>query len=413
MPVYRLSMQAITERVFRQVPVLLITLAAAMLTACSTVGPPVLERAVLGYDETDAQLSQQMVLLNIARWRADESPHLTVTSSIAATFDWTARSGLGARFEDSSGTDFLNIDLGASASENPTFSILPVKGQDYIERVIEPLDENAFYVIANQDHFAFDRLMRLLASGIEVHGPKGGLQRFIANSPQWREEYIEFRRIALHLHRLAENRKLFIRPLIFEDVLFKDIADRPKAEDLAKGINLGVTWRQKPDGRFQASKLTKGRVVITNYDPRDLSDEERWALNERIKRYSTNLVYLEIAPGYPGGDYPVRGSIKLRSFTGIIKFIAEGMGEFPEFDVEQDPGTATSGLATDNPAATLAIEITESTPPNQVPAVQYRGKYYSVADTEWDRRNFRILDLLNQATVGDVEGIGIPVTISK
>jgi hypothetical protein len=406
-------MREITERVFRKVPLLLIPLAAAMLTACSTVGPPVLERAVLGYDETDAQLSQQMVLLNIARWRAGESPHLTVTSSIAATFDWTARSGLGAQFEDSSGTDFFNIDLGASASENPTFSILPVKGQDYIERVIEPLDEDAFYVIAHQDYFAFDRLLRLLASGIEVHGPKGGLQRFIANSPQWAEEYIEFRRIALHLHWLAENRKLFIQPLIFEDMLFKDIADRPKAEDLAKGINLGVTWRQKPDGRFQASKLTKGRVVITNYDPRDLSDEERWALNERIKRQSTSLVYLEIAPGYPGGDYPIRGGVRLRSFAGIIKFIAEGMEEFPEFDVEQDPRTATSGLATDNPAATLAIEITESAPPNQVPAVQYRGEYYGVADTKWDRRNFRIIGLLNQATVGDVEGIGIPVTISK
>ena len=74
-------------RVYRKVPVLVLTLVTAMLGACATVGPPVLERAVLGYDETNARLSQQMVLLNIARWHAGESLHLTVTSSIAATFD--------------------------------------------------------------------------------------------------------------------------------------------------------------------------------------------------------------------------------------------------------------------------------------------------------------------------------------
>jgi len=71
--------------------------------------------------------------------------------------------------------------------------------------------------------------------------PRGGLQRFIENSPRRPEDYIEFRRIVLHLRWLAENRQLFARPLVFENMLFKDIADRPKAEDLAKGINLGVT----------------------------------------------------------------------------------------------------------------------------------------------------------------------------
>jgi len=68
--VYRISLREITMRVYRKVPVLLITLAAAMLGACASVGPPVLERAVLGYDETDTQLSQKLLLLNIARWRA-------------------------------------------------------------------------------------------------------------------------------------------------------------------------------------------------------------------------------------------------------------------------------------------------------------------------------------------------------
>ena len=400
-------------RVYRKAPVFLCTLVTAMLGACSTVGPPVLERAVLGYDETNARLSQQMVLLNIARWHAGENMHLTVTSSIAATFDWTATTGIGGQLEESSGTNFFNLNMGGRASENPTFSILPLQGQDYVNRLLKPFTENVVSLTVFQGDTPVDRLLRLMAEGIEFYGPKGETERFVTNAPGRPREYTEFRRILLHLRWLVENRQLFARPLVFEDVLFKDIADRPKAEDLAKGINLGITWRQKPDGRFQASKLTQGRVAITNYDPMLLSDEQRWALNERIKRLPASVVYVDLDPDYPGGDMPFTGGIRLRSFGEIIRFVADGMGEFPEFDVQPDSRTGSGDVAIENRAATLTIAVAETAPPDHIPSVLFRGKYYSVADTEWDRSNFRLLALLNQTTVGNVEGIGIPITISK
>lgn len=400
-------------RICRTVPVIALTLVTAMLGACSTVGPPVLERAVLGYDETNARLSDQMLLLNIARWHEGEGLHLTVTSSIAATFDWTATAGIGAQLEGSSGTDFFNFNLGGRASENPTFSILPLQGEEYVTRLLKPFTEEVVSLTVFQGDTPIDRMLRLMAEGIEFYGSKGEMERFITNSPGRPQEYAEFRRMLLHLRWLAESRQLFARPLVFEDILFKDIADRPKAEDLAKGINLGITWRQKPDGRFKASKLTQGRVAITNYDPMLLSDEQRWALNERIKRLPASVVYVDLAPGYPGGNIPFTGGIRLRSFGEIIRFVADGMEEFPEFDVLPDPRTGSDDVAIENRAATLTIAVTEKAPPDRIASVLYRGHYYSVSDTEWDRGNFRLLALLNQTTVGDVGGIGIPITISK
>ena len=400
-------------RICRKIPVIALTLVAAMLGACSTVGPPVLERAVLGYDETNARLSDQMLLLNIARWHEGEGLHLTVTSSIAATFDWTATAGIGAQLEGSSGTDFFNFNLGGRASENPTFSILPLQGEEYVTRLLKPFTEEVVSLTVFQGDTPIDRMLRLMAEGIEFYGSKGEMERFITNSPGRPQEYAEFRRMLLHLRWLAESRQLFARPLVFEDILFKDIADRPKAEDLAKGINLGITWRQKPDGRFKASKLTQGRVAITNYDPMLLSDEQRWALNERIKRLPASVVYVDLAPGYPGGNIPFTGGIRLRSFGEIIRFVADGMEEFPEFDVLPDPRTGSGDVAIENRAATLTIAVTEKAPPDRIASVLYRGHYYSVSDTEWDRGNFRLLALLNQTTVGDVGGIGIPITIAK
>jgi hypothetical protein len=94
---------------------------AMVLAGC--MGPPALNRAVLGYDKVTAQLEQKILLLNIARFDNGEPVHFTTTSSIAATFDWTTTVGVGGQLEESAGTNFFNFNLGASASENPTFSI--------------------------------------------------------------------------------------------------------------------------------------------------------------------------------------------------------------------------------------------------------------------------------------------------
>ena len=265
--------------------------------------------------------------------------------------------------ERSPGTDFFNFDFGASGSEKPRFSILPLPGQDYIDRLVKPFTEGAFQLLVFEGNIAVDRLLRLLGDGIEVYDPTGAFQRFIGDSPERPQEYTEFRRIALHLRRLAENRERFVRPHIFEDVPSRDMADTPSAEDPAKGIKEGVTWRQKRDGRFQASQAMQRQVVMTSYDPLRFSDEERWALNERIKHSPANLVYVEIAPGYPGGDFPLRGAIRLRSFGGIIKFPAESMGKLPEFDVQPDARTGPGKVPIENPPTTLAINVTDAAPP--------------------------------------------------
>ena len=75
------------------------------------------------------------------------------------------------------------------------------------------------------------------------------------------------------------------------------------------------------------------------------------------------------------------------------------MGEFPEFDVQPDSRTGSSDVAIENRAATLTIAVMVTAPPDNIPSVWYRGQYYSVADTDWDRGNFRLLALLNQTTV--------------
>ncbi len=113
---------------------------------------------------------------------------------------------------------------------------------------------------------------------------------------------------------------------------------------------------------------------------------------------------------WTGGDFPIQGAIELRSLISIIRFVAGGIEPTREFAVKKDPRT---GPVEEGPAVTLQINVTDAKPTADVPSVKYAGKYYSVADTPWDLSVFRSLNRLFQIAVGDVEDVGIPITISK
>jgi hypothetical protein len=378
-----------------------------VLTGCA--GPVALGQQVLAYDEVTKTLEEKLLLLNIARVANGESVHFTATSSIAATFDWTSTVGLGGQVNAGPQANFLNLNIGASASENPTFSILPVAGEEFTKRVVTPFQDGTFEFLVFQGG-RIDRVMRLMAGGIEVQTPAGAFVRFIENDPRRPGEYEEFRRLAMHLQWLNGHRRLFVRALVFEETLIADFAGVPRAEDINNGFDKGLRWRQKPDGHYELTRLATGRVVVSNFDPMALSNGERFALNERIKQNPQGFVYLDLRPEGPGSAWSIRGAIKLRSMLQILIFLANGIATAPEFAVAPD---ARTGSVEREPAATLAISVTDSAPVARVPVVAYAGRYYAIRDTLWDRTVFAMLSILFQTTVGTIQNVGIPITISK
>jgi hypothetical protein len=387
---------------------LLIGAITVAISGC--LGPPVLERQVLGYDEVTRTLDEKLLLLNIARVSNQEPVHFTSTSSIAATFNWTTTLSAGGEVTESGkGTNFLNLNIGGSASENPTFSISPISGKEFTERVATPFPDTIFEFLVFQGG-RIDQAMRLMGAGIEVQKPDGRFVRFIENDPRRPKEYAEFRRIAAHLQWLNDNRQLFVRPLVFDETLVADFKNTPSAGDINSGFNMGLRWRQKPSGHYELTRLQAGRVVVSNFDPMALTDRQRFELNEKIKKNPSGFVYVDIQPKGPGGNLPIQGAIKLRSMFQILNFIGTGIRIAPEFEVSPDvPAEGTEAEAT----ATLKINITDRPPDVRLPTVYYDGHYYSVNDTVWDRTTFLILSILFQTTIGRIENVGIPITISK
>ena len=316
------------------------------------VGIPALRSTVIGYDEITNRLEQELMLLNIAQLHHMSTPHFTVTGSIAATFDFTTTAGAGGQVAEAPGFNTLDLNWGANASENPTFSIVPVSGQEFTRRLVTPLPEDAYSMLVFQG-MDIPIVTRLMAAGFEQQDPDGRFQRFIANDPLKPDEYKEFRRLTMHLAGLRNTQKLFVRDLVFDEVVIDGLKNQPKGEDLWKGKDL--KWQLNADGTWKVTRRKKGRSLISNYDPLGLTNSERYQLNKIADNNADNFVMVDIRPDFPGGDFPFFGAIKLESFLNVLAFVGQGIDRIEEFDVAKDPRTPNP--IGDNPRRTLTINI--------------------------------------------------------
>ena len=162
------------------IPLAKLWISALVLMLAGCVGPPALHKSVLGYDETANQLEQEILLLNIARLSQESPVHFTVTGSIAATFDFTTSGNFGGSIVTSPGNNVFDFSLSTSASENPTFSIVPISGKDFIKRVVTPFPEGAYAKLGYQD-LPISIITRLMASSVEIDDKKANRVRFMRN----------------------------------------------------------------------------------------------------------------------------------------------------------------------------------------------------------------------------------------
>ncbi len=392
----------------RAAPTAALLSAAMALGGCASVGHIALEKAVLSYDETTAQLERQMLLLNVARRDNGLPVHFTVTGQIAASFDWSISGGVDPQFvQPGFKLDSTILNLRGSARESPTFSIYPITGSEFAERILTPLNETFFNFLVFQGG-RVDATLRLLAAGVELHNPDGSFDRFVGNSPETRAQYEEFRRMVLHLQWLSSQQKLFVRSLVFDDPII--VRDAPPQEhELKQAYGNQREWREQEDGRWALTRTRSGRIVIMNVDPLALSHKERSDIQDSIGNKPPSYIYVDIRPGEPGGDLPIHGMMALRSIAQVIDFVAESISEFPEHDVQKASVTGEVDL---NPTHALRI-LRDEPAGGPIESVSFEGHKYSLADTEWDRANFQTLNWLFQAAQGEISSPGLPITIAK
>ncbi len=385
-------------------------LASLLVAVGGCLSPVTIERAGVEYDRAVTNVITEQLLLNIARARHHHPIHFTVVSNVAATFDYRVSAGITAPQRDAS-PSLLPVFTNTVA-ENPTVSIVPVEGEEFTKRLLTPLDETRFYFLSRQG-VDLNVLLRLMAR--EFRGEGGQEEQVFANDPSRETEYREFRRRVLHLSALQEARKLYVEPMAFEKNWELPLNSAEAFQALEKGYHL----THNPESRsYHLRKQMNGRVVITNYNPDILSKEVRYHLHLEASNLPQNQILVDIRPGYPGGEYPFRGSFSFRSFNAILRFLAAGIAEEREYDV---PGDPRSGSVRFNPSRTIEIVESDRKPDDTAFAVSYGDRIYSLkkgtgnaSAARWNLEAFRMLYILFQMTVTDVSKVLVPaITIAK
>lgn len=383
--------------------------------------PIALHRAMVEYDRNIVKAESELLLLNIARLHDDDPAHFTLTSNVAATFDFRANAGLTGSIYEGGGTPFVRnvyaLNLGGSVAENPTISIVPVQGEEFTRRVLTPLDQNKLDFLVHEGR-NLQMVLRLVTRTVELEEEQS--RRNLMNTPARRAEYEEFRRLVLHLSWLHETRRLFLVPLRYEEHVEVSLQHPPTAAEVVGGLAQGYRWSPgSGPNRFLVSRQVTGRMLITNVNPDRLSNEVRRRLNEDALLLPPNAVLVDILPEGPGGDFHFRGVLKLRSLHEMLQFLAKGIREAPEYAVEPDPRT---GPIVANPPQTLAIGMGPTAPPEAAISIINKDRAYWISGkadrpgpvSGWGRQAFELLYQIFQLTVTEVSRAVIPaIAISK
>ena len=232
------------------------------------------------------------------------------------------------------------------------------------------------------------------------------------NRPADRAGYVVYRRIMSHLSAIQDRHALYVEPLHFQIMwTVPEDAMTPGAfASTYKDFSLAYDAAQHV---YYVTKRVNGRVMISNYDPSVLTNEERVRLHAEAEEAPANDILLDIRTGHIGGEYPMHGRLRLRSFHEILTFIGRGMEEEPEFDVPPDARTPAVG---ENPVRALEIMETRDPPPDTELSVKWRERYYAVqpqSGYQWNMKAFSLLYQLFQMSVSTPEPSGPVITISK
>jgi hypothetical protein len=384
--------------------IVLFLIAAA---GCASTTP--LDPIVMSYDNSTAASVTKLLLLNIARARHNEPMHFTTVSNIVATYRFTVSGGVVPAATGDRG--WLPVpQLGGTSEENPTVSISPMQGDEFTQRLLTPFPEQKLTLLLRQG-YDVDSLFRLLGAEILIASSDGSSIAY-QNRPSDKAGYTMFRRLVAHMSSIQDRHSLYVEPLQFQLLWTQPAATVTPETFQATYKEFQLAY--DPDAQiYRVSKRVSGHVMITNYDPMVLSNEERVRLHEKAEAAPFNDILVDIRSGFPGGDYPIQGRLRLRSFHEVLTFIGRGVEEEPEFDVAPDPRTPH---ISENPARTLDIVEAKHLPPGSGVSVSYHGLGYALREDkgyQWNRKAFSLLYELYQMSTATVTSAGPAITIAK
>lgn len=118
---------------------ILLALMILLLTGCSSIGPSRIKADRQSYNDIVRQTDFQQVLTNIVHLAYVEPTQYLRVTNITASYSLNAHLNASATWHDGVGNHSYGIEPGASYSDSPTISYVPVDDEKFVRMMYQPV----------------------------------------------------------------------------------------------------------------------------------------------------------------------------------------------------------------------------------------------------------------------------------
>lgn len=344
---------------------------AFLVVGCTHLGAKVMPPDRISYNKSIVNSELQQLLLNIVRLRYGDTPQFLSLNNIVSQFSF--QGGVAADFNRSmspgSLTTSIDIAPNVSYSEAPTITYTPMQGEEFVTRLLMPVDVQILKMFL-RDGWGIGRILRTF---IQRLGP-------------------------------MPNAILASRPTSSRIPVYKDFSEFTRILRKLQWLDGLKAFNDISDGSFRLM------LIITKFD--QLNSQERALLKK-----------LDITPTDPNfwittkdNGQPRNFFAETRTVLAIYNYLSKGV-EVPK---EHEKVVGMTYYPNGQPfnwtqvvSGLLDVKYAKFLPVDAYIYIYYRGYYFYVADTDRNsKETLNLLSIINGIYQGNVQSVLPVFTVS-
>ena len=384
-----------------------------LLTGCS-IGPKILQNDYLQYNSSVYESTKREMLLNLVRVRYLETPFFLQIGAITSSHNFSGFvTGTGTLPDSRRPSDavvrIFGINIGGQVSETPTITYSPLRGEEYVERILTDIRLEEFFSLYDSSwDLALRTFLSVLVEEIgDVKFHSGADESSRMSALRELEDLFDL------LTQMQTRGDLSFAILPGKSILLSDRVSKEEVNSAAiiAADKAGYYFQPASDGNYELRKTSGQRyVMILRY--RDVQEAEKVESHLGIRRNGekpekegllrmVELSTLKTLDPTIGNrqDIPVV-FIGFRCFAQVMLDLSRGV-DLPPSDAQN--GSA-SGSSVDNTLAMayqefiksiIHIKSSKKKPPNAFLSIYHRDNWFYIDDADTDSKvAFDLLDVL-------------------
>ncbi len=367
-------------------------------------GPQGLHLTRPEYNDVLKRSAEEEMLLNIVRLKYRESPEFLGVPSVIESLSFGGGAGGNAGFSPHRLTSW-GLNGNASFRESPTISYAPLQDEQFNRRLLSPISLEVLDLLA-ETGWDVSRVFRLITKNINdvdnattAGGP----------TPDHAPEYVNFVAATQMMRVLQSRRQLEITHIqVSKDKLAEAEDDKPADTDDG---NSPVKEKQK---KAEQVGLRIAKEALNS--PQTKAIKEIFHLGELEEPGQSDPGFVPFLAATTGqienrGKQHDEMHISNRSFLEVMYFLSQGIC-IPNEHYERGLITITQDQAgnvfdwDEVTGGLMRVYVSESEPNDAAVAVEYRGYWYYIYDSDLNSKSTfnLLLELYNIAIRGGAVG---------